>query len=70
MPFWATGHFLGADHTLAAMERDYYYPKLADRDDPRTWADKGATDLWSRSRAKAQQVLSTHYPDYISEFCR
>ena len=60
------GHFLGAEHTLAAMERDYYYPKLADRDDPRTWADKGAADLWSRSKAKAQQVLATHYPDYIS----
>ncbi len=60
------GHFLGADHTLAAMERDYYYPKLADRDDPRSWADKGAADLWSRSRAKAQQVLATHYPDYLS----
>ncbi|MGR3468907.1 MAG: trimethylamine methyltransferase family protein, partial [Shimia sp.] len=29
------GHFLGDASTHAAMERDYFYPKLADRSDPR-----------------------------------
>lgn len=27
---WGEGHFLGGAHTIAAMERDYFYPKLAD----------------------------------------
>lgn len=60
------GHFLGGDHTIAAMERDYFYPKLADRDDPRSWGEKGAADLWSRARTRARHVLATHFPQYIA----
>ena len=60
------GHFLGAPHTLAAMQRDYYYPRLADRDEPKTWSDNGAPDLWSKARVKARAVLDTHYPSYLS----
>ena len=61
------GHFLGGAHTLAAMQRDYFYPTLADRDEPRTWKEKGAPDLWSRARARARGILSAHYPDYLPE---
>lgn len=60
------GHFLGGDHTLAAMERDYFYPTLADRDDPRSWADRGAPDAWVRANAKAREILQTHRPTYLS----
>ncbi|MFV2054157.1 trimethylamine methyltransferase family protein [Aliiroseovarius sp. YM-037] len=60
------GHFLGGRHTFAAMERDYFYPDLADRDTPQTWADKGAPDAWRLARAKARAVLATHRPDYLS----
>lgn len=60
------GHFLGGPHTLAAMERDYYYPKLADRDDPRTWALNGARDVWSVARDKAREILDTHRPEYLT----
>ena len=59
------GHFLGGSHTIAAMQRDYFYPKLADRDEPRTWGEKGARDLWSKARDKASSILATHYPDYL-----
>jgi trimethylamine---corrinoid protein Co-methyltransferase len=58
------GHFLGAAHTMAAMQRDYYYPRLADRNEPRTWSDNGAPDLWSKAKAKAVAVLARHYPNY------
>lgn len=61
------GHFLGHAQTYAAMERDYYYPRLADRDAPVTWAEKGAPDSWSRAREKARQILATHDPVYLSE---
>ena len=60
------GHFLGGDQTLAAMERDYVYPKLADRDTPRTWEEKGAPEAWTMARAKAREVLASHHPAYLS----
>ncbi|MFV1876359.1 trimethylamine methyltransferase family protein [Nioella sp.] len=60
------GHFLGADQTHAAMERDYFYPKLADRDAPITWAEKGAPDMWARARARVRTILSEHDPQYLS----
>lgn len=59
------GHFLGGANTIAAMERDYFYPKVADRDAPVTWAEKGRTDAWGRARDAARTVLATHYPDYL-----
>ncbi len=59
------GHFLGHAATMASMERDYFYPDLADRDDPRAWADSGAQDAKARARAKVQALLA-HHPDYLS----
>lgn len=60
------GHFLGSEQTYEAMERDYFYPKLADRQEPRTWQTDGAMDAWSSARQVAQEVLSTHYPEYLT----
>jgi len=59
------GHFLGGDHTMQSMLRDYYYPKLANRDNPATWAETGAPDAWTTARLAATDILDTHYPDYI-----
>jgi len=56
------GHFLGGPDTLAAMERDYFYPSLADRDAPDTWAEKGATDAWARANSRVRDILATHHP--------
>ncbi|MGH1414928.1 MAG: trimethylamine methyltransferase family protein [Pelagimonas sp.] len=60
------GHFLGADATYQAMERDYHYPKLADREQPKTWQDRGAKDAWNRANSRARDVLNTHHPTYLS----
>lgn len=60
------GHFLGSDHTMAAMERDYFYPNLANRDTPSKWAEDGATDAWVRAQEKARNILASHQPDYLS----
>ncbi len=61
------GHFLGGQHTFSAMERDYVYPDLADRENPKTWEDAGAEDAWSRANAKARAVLAAHQPHYLSD---
>ncbi len=59
------GHFLGGPQTLAAMERDYYYPSLADRNAPAVWNEEGAPDIWDVAREKARGILSDHHPDYL-----
>ena len=50
---------------MAAMQRDYYYPRLADRDAPVTWEEEGAKDIWSKANERAREVLASHYPSYI-----
>lgn len=60
------GHFLGGAHTLSAMERDYFYPQIADRDTPKAWQDKGAPDAWSVAREKARDILKNHHPTYLT----
>jgi trimethylamine---corrinoid protein Co-methyltransferase len=60
------GHFLGSDQTMQAMERDYVYPSLSDRDEPRTWQLGGASSAWDRARDKAKLILAEHHPSYLS----
>jgi trimethylamine--corrinoid protein Co-methyltransferase len=60
------GHFLGGTHTIAAMQRDYFYPTIADRDAPVTWEEKGRPDAWGRAKLAARRVLETHHPSYLA----
>ena len=59
------GHFLGGPHTMGAMERDYYYPKLANRQTPRDWNDSGAPDAWSVAREKVKNILAQEPDVYV-----
>jgi trimethylamine--corrinoid protein Co-methyltransferase len=59
------GHFLAMDQTIAAMERDYFYPDMTDRDSPEVWEEAGAKDAWTRYKEKAREILGTHHPGYI-----
>ncbi len=59
------GHFLGGQQTLEAMERDYFYPTLANRDPPRVWQESGAPDAWTLAREKARDILRNHQPQYL-----
>jgi trimethylamine--corrinoid protein Co-methyltransferase len=61
------GHFLGKSDTYAAMERDYFYPDIADRNEPRTWAETGATSAWERANLKAKNILAEHQPTYLTD---
>ena len=60
------GHFLGGSHTISAMERDYFYPSLADRSEPRTWAEDGAKDAWAIANERVRAILAEHDPAYLS----
>ena len=59
------GHFLGGAHTMGAMETEHFYPKLADRNDPRSWQEAGADDMWQRAKIKASDILNNHHPQYL-----
>ncbi|MFK7753526.1 MAG: trimethylamine methyltransferase family protein [Sedimentitalea sp.] len=61
-----TGHFLGEPQTLSAMQRDYFYPSLADREPPRQWAERGARQAWDTARDRARTLLATPRPDHLS----
>ena len=57
------GHFLGSGPTHAAMEHDYHYPILADREQPRTWEETGAEDAWSRTNTRVRAILAELKPN-------
>ncbi len=59
------GHFLGNQHTMTAMERDYYYPKLSNRQDPDSWMGDGKRTIYEEANVYAKQILANHQPDYI-----
>jgi len=59
------GHFIGESQTMAAMERDYFYPKLGDRLEPTAWAEAGAPDAWQKAELEVRDILARHQPNYI-----
>ncbi|MGC6439328.1 MAG: trimethylamine methyltransferase family protein, partial [Candidatus Puniceispirillaceae bacterium] len=59
------GHFLGHSQTMAAMERDYVYPTLADRDPPVSWSEKGRPTMWQRANQQARAILAEADPGYL-----
>ncbi len=64
---YGEGHFLGASETYEVMMREYYYPSLSDRLEPRTWKEMGAKDMWAKANQKAREILATHQPSYINQ---
>ncbi len=59
------GHFLGACDTLNSMETEYIYPALADRSSVAVWTAEGRATMEQRARARAAELLATHYVDAI-----
>ena len=59
------GHFLGGAATIAAMERDYVYPQLADRDTPRAWEEGGALTAWDRASMRVDEILGAAPATYL-----
>ena len=57
----AFGDFLSLDATLKHM-RELSQPTVLDRRVREDWESRGATDLASRSRARALELVETHQP--------
>ncbi|MEM7406267.1 MAG: trimethylamine methyltransferase family protein, partial [Pseudomonadota bacterium] len=60
------GHFMGEMQTMAAMERDYFYPRIGDRQEPGAWHESGSVDAWQRAHTAAKKILAEHQPAYLA----
>ena len=60
------GHFLGGNHTISAMQRDYYYPKLGNRETPTVWKESGGKNMEQQAKEEAKVILKNHKPNYIN----
>ena len=59
------GHYLRQPQTLELMRSEYVYPDIADRGTAAEWVEEGSPDMRLRAAARAEEILSTHYPEYI-----
>lgn len=63
---YGAGHLLGAQHTIDAMQRDYFWPStLTDRQAPAVWQEDGAKDMWQRANVKVREILAEYKPVYL-----
>ena len=51
------GHYLGSAQTLYLMQRDYVYPKIADRLSPKEWMEVGKPDLLENTIKRKREIL-------------
>jgi len=63
---YGEGHFLGSQHTMAAMQRDYFWPStLSDRQQPSAWEEGGSSDMFERANVRVREILANHEPAYL-----
>ena len=61
------GHYLGHSETMRLVSTEFYYPEFIDRDAIGDWEERGKPDPLVRAKARAEEVLATHFPGHISE---
>ena len=59
------GHYLGHQQTLALMQSEYLYPKIADRLSPKQWQELGSVSLVERAVSDVRRLLDEHIPTHI-----
>jgi trimethylamine--corrinoid protein Co-methyltransferase len=62
---YGEGHFLRQEQTLSLMRSEYEYPALADRLTQNVWEEAGSLDIRQQAALRVNEILSSHYPDYI-----
>jgi trimethylamine---corrinoid protein Co-methyltransferase len=60
------GHYLGHPQTLSLMQKEYFYPAVADRFSPKEWNEKGRPDMLTRAIAEKRRILETHFPRHVA----
>lgn len=57
------GDFMSELHTVEHMRDEFFFPKIADRDERENWASKGSKDAVTRGREIALKLLKEHKPE-------
>lgn len=60
-------HFLGHQHTRDLMTTEYLYPSLFDRRTRDDWQEAGSQDIRQVAKERANQILTEHWPEIISD---
>ncbi|MEL6503305.1 MAG: trimethylamine methyltransferase family protein [Pseudomonadota bacterium] len=61
------GHYLGHGQTLDLMQKDYFYPSLANRYSPKEWAELGKPDIVALAVERKRKVLDTFHPTHVDD---
>ncbi len=56
------GNFLAEEHTARNVRKEFFMPKVADRNTRDKWENMGSPDTHTRAREKAQKLLREHKP--------
>ncbi len=59
------GHYLGHSQTLDLMQKEYFYPDLANRFSPKEWAELGKPDIVQLAIERKKKVLSEFFPNHV-----
>ncbi|MEE9590767.1 MAG: trimethylamine methyltransferase family protein [Hyphomicrobiaceae bacterium] len=59
------GHFLGTEQTIALMESEFCYPEVAEHSAYGVWETNGSPGIRDTERARAREILPSHYPQYL-----
>ncbi len=56
------GNFLSHRHTAAHVRREFFFPRVADRQMRRDWEASGSSDTAERAREMASKIMREHRP--------
>ncbi len=56
------GHYLMDAHTVRHMRREFFYPRVADRQTRAMWEEAGRRDARARAQERVAALLSEHEP--------
>ena len=60
------GQYLNKDHTRRHF-REMWYPNLFERDDYKTWWDRGGKTLGERAAERVEKILKEHQPEPLPD---
>jgi trimethylamine--corrinoid protein Co-methyltransferase len=60
------GHFLAEPHTVKHFRKEFWIPKLLDRDNFQNWEEKGKLTLLDKVKKEVKNILETHKPGRLN----
>ncbi len=56
------GQFLANRHTAKHVRKEFFFPKISDRQPRKAWEEAGSTDATQRAHQEARRILTEHKP--------